>query len=309
MPQLKRRLAPAAVLLLLATSVPVPAQSPRPSDPELAAGIALVREGDFENAVLKLDTVVRRLLAAPGTQKDAALAYVYLGVAFLELNQEPVARAKFQLAQALDAQMRLDPRQFSPEQIRVFESARAETAARPSPPPATREPQKKKKSTLPWILGGAAVVGGGVAVAAGGGGGGGGATTTIPVGNTTTTTQPPPPSPSPSATPTPAPTPTPTPTPAPSPTCTYSLTGPSINPFPLTGGVGTCGVQATSGCAWVAESTESWIQLTPPDSGTGSGPIAFTVSANAGSAQRTGRIQLRGTAVACEVRQNGTGLP
>lgn len=210
MRQLKRRTATLVVLLLLGGSVPVPAQSPRPSDPELAAGIALVREGDFENAVLKLDTVVRRLLAAPGPHRDAAQAYVYLGVAFLELNQELVARGKFQLAQALDPQLRLDPGQFSPEQIRVFESARAETAARPaatasaaptprprtSPSPAApgavagneEQKKKKKKSPLLWILAGAAVIGGGAAAAGGGGGGGGQPPTTTPVGNTTSTT-------------------------------------------------------------------------------------------------------------------------
>ena len=61
----------------------------------LAAGIALVRDGDFEGAMLQARHGRPPAAGRRTRQKDAAQAYVYLGVAFLELDQELVARGKF----------------------------------------------------------------------------------------------------------------------------------------------------------------------------------------------------------------------
>jgi len=132
-----------ATALLVSSSLagspaaPVAPASPAP-DADLAAGIALVRDGDFEAAILRLDAAARRLQADRARAKEAAQALVYLGVAYLELDQEPLARGKFQAALALDPQLRLDPHQFSPQQIRLFDSVRPSVptaAASPGPSP------------------------------------------------------------------------------------------------------------------------------------------------------------------------------
>ena len=70
-------------------SAPAPLANER--DPDLADGIHMVKEGDFENAVVKLDAAVRGLEAA-GRSAESAQAYLYLGVAYLELDQEALAR-------------------------------------------------------------------------------------------------------------------------------------------------------------------------------------------------------------------------
>ena len=65
--------------------------------------------------------------------------------------------------------------------------------------------------------------------------------------------------------------------------------------FPAAGGTGTVALSAPGGCAWTAASNVSWI--TPsPQSGTGSGTLAFTVSANPGSA-RSGVITVAEVAI------------
>ena len=141
-----RALLLAAVLLVSSTLPGFPAgpaappaapASPAP-DAGLTAGINLVRDGDFDGAILLLDAAARRLQNDRTRQKEAARAYVYLGVAYLELDQEPAARGKFEAALALDPQLRLDPREFSPQQIRVFDSVRpaGTSAASPGPVPA-----------------------------------------------------------------------------------------------------------------------------------------------------------------------------
>jgi hypothetical protein len=87
-----------------------------------------------------------------------------------------------------------------------------------------------------------------------------------------------------------------------SPPCAYSV---SLNgTLPASGGAGTLVVTATPAqCAWSATTTTSWITLLPAD------PIlpmaqAFTVTANAGTGQRTGAITIAGENV--PVSQDGT---
>ena len=141
----------AAGVLAFALAVPAPPvqEAAAVSPADLQAGITLVKEGDFEAAVLKLDTAIRGMEAAPAPQKDLATAYLYLGVAYLELDQEMSARARFRQALGRDATMRLDPRQFSPQVIRVFEATRSEPgtpAPAPSPP---RRPWGRPRRRLP----------------------------------------------------------------------------------------------------------------------------------------------------------------
>jgi hypothetical protein len=54
-------------------------------------------------------------------------AQVYLGVAYVGLEQETAARKHFKEAADLDPRLQLDPGEFSPRAIRVFEAARKGT--------------------------------------------------------------------------------------------------------------------------------------------------------------------------------------
>jgi len=75
--------------------------------------------------------------------------------------------------------------------------------------------------------------------------------------------------------------------------CTYSI-GPTQSnpPVPAVGGTGLFNVSTNSGCPWDAESNDDWIQITEA-SGSGSGPVRFSVAANPGPA-RDGTITAAG---------------
>jgi hypothetical protein len=119
--------------------------------------------------------------------------------------------------------------------------------------------------------------------------------TVLVAGTTVTVTQasglasaPPPPAPPP-----PAPPPPPPPSPPPPPACTYSIQ-PNGQTIGASGGTGTINVTTnTSTCAWTAVSNTGWITVTNGASGTGSGRVTFSVTANPG-ASRTGTISVAG---------------
>ena len=166
------------------------AQSP---EPDLATGVRQVEEGDYSAAVITLDRAARALAARKDRTHELARAYLYLGIAYVGLGSETSARARFRDALSQSGDLRLDPEQFPPKVIELFEKAREENrapAAAPGPPvgastaapvPASAPATRKGKSKTPLILiglGGAAAAG--VAVAAGGGGGGGSTASTSP---------------------------------------------------------------------------------------------------------------------------------
>jgi C1A family cysteine protease len=66
--------------------------------------------------------------------------------------------------------------------------------------------------------------------------------------------------------------------------------------FPASGGTGSLRVSAVSGCAWQSATTDPWITITNGQSGTGSGKVSFSVSANSGAATREGTLTVAGTA-------------
>jgi hypothetical protein len=86
----------------------------------------------------------------------------------------------------------------------------------------------------------------------------------------------------------------PPPPPPPSPQgCSYAIQ-PNGQTVGATGGNGTIDVTTnTSTCAWTAVSNTAWITITNGASGTGSGRVTFTASANPG-ASRTGTISVAG---------------
>src|SRR5688572_15501803 len=133
MTMLKRWL---VLLLVVALGIPQPAIGADTVDTDLANGVRQAQEGDFENAVVTLDGVVRRLTGQPARAKDLARAYTYLSIAYLGLSQEQTAKAKFLEAWKTDRDMSLSPREFPPRVLEFFEKAREEANLPASPAPA-----------------------------------------------------------------------------------------------------------------------------------------------------------------------------
>ena len=67
--------------------------------------------------------------------------------------------------------------------------------------------------------------------------------------------------------------------------------------FSVSGGAGSFDVIAPSTCAWVAASGASWVRVTDPTggSGTGSRRVTYSVDPNAGTGSRSGEIAVGGT--------------
>ena len=75
-------------------------------------------------------------------------------------------------------------------------------------------------------------------------------------------------------------------------TCPASLS-PGSAPAPASGGSGSLGVTAATGCNWTAQPDKSWIHITSGASGSANGTVTYTVDANA-SLSRTGSITVTG---------------
>ena len=73
---------------------------------------------------------------------------------------------------------------------------------------------------------------------------------------------------------------------------------PSISPvtqaFAASGGTGSSTVTVAAGCAWTAASNASWIAVTGGASGTGPGPVTFSVAANTATTNRSGTLTIAG---------------
>lgn len=75
--------------------------------------------------------------------------------------------------------------------------------------------------------------------------------------------------------------------------CSYSIT-PLFSSFTTSGGSGTINVSASAGCAWKAESTASWIQITSGSAGIGNGTVSYTVEAGPNNVSRKGTMTIAG---------------
>jgi len=75
--------------------------------------------------------------------------------------------------------------------------------------------------------------------------------------------------------------------------CTYSIS-PASKAFTSSGGSGTVGVTAPSGCSWTAASNKSWIAITSGSSDNGNGTVHYSVSANSSKSLRTGTMTIAG---------------
>jgi len=161
------------------------------TDPDLQAGIRHVREGDFDQALVTLDSVVRRLSTQKGQARELARAYTYLAIAYVGLAQQEAAKAKFLEAWRADKSMTLSPKEFPPNIIEFFEQAKKEaqekdaangkstasppTTPTPAPPSAASAdtPKKGGGHTGLILLGVGGLAAAGIAIAAGSKGGSG----------------------------------------------------------------------------------------------------------------------------------------
>jgi hypothetical protein len=75
--------------------------------------------------------------------------------------------------------------------------------------------------------------------------------------------------------------------------CAYAIT-PAFKSFTKAGGTGSFAVMTTSGCAWTATSSASWLTVTGTRSGTGPGTVTFSVAASTETSARTGLISVGG---------------
>ena len=77
----------------------------------------------------------------------------------------------------------------------------------------------------------------------------------------------------------------------PVPSCTLDISRSGDN-FAVAGGNGSFEVAATVGCGWLAVASASWVRITDPPGGAGTGSrrVSFAVEANAGAAARTATI-------------------
>jgi hypothetical protein len=155
----------AASLLIVALVCPsvVLAQPALTPEQEAAEGIRQVEQGDFETAVITLDSAIKRLDGQHGRQPLVQNALLQLGVALVALEQRDAAKARFRRALEHDPKLRLREDSFSPKVIGVFEQARIEQAA--EAPPKSGGGSGK---ALAFVGLGAAAAGG-IALAAGGG--------------------------------------------------------------------------------------------------------------------------------------------
>jgi hypothetical protein len=95
------------------------------TDADLARGIEFVKQGDFAPAAEALLGVSRNLAGVPRMIGQQALAYLYFGVASLELDRVEDARRAFALAQRLDKALAPKATEFSAETLAMWEEARA----------------------------------------------------------------------------------------------------------------------------------------------------------------------------------------
>jgi hypothetical protein len=150
------------VMALISNPIAVTAQA---GDPDLQKATQLVQDGEYEQAVLILDPLVRKLSQKPGWAKIAAQAYLQLGIAYVGDGNEALARASFRAAVTRDPSLELSAFDVSPKVREIFQTAKDEL------PKAA--PKKGGGAKVPLIVLGVAAVGGGVALAAGAGKGGG----------------------------------------------------------------------------------------------------------------------------------------
>jgi hypothetical protein len=93
---------------------------------------------------------------------------------------------------------------------------------------------------------------------------------------------------------------------APRSACTYALF-PTSQSYTAAGGAASVSVSTQTGCAWTAVSNAPWITITGGTSGTGGGPVNYSVAANSVTAPRSATITIAG--LTFTVNQDALPLP
>jgi hypothetical protein len=106
--------------------------APAVSDPELAKGIAQVKQGEYELGVLTLDGFVRKVADPAARAEEVGEALLYLGAAYVQLGEETLARGKFREALSRRPGLTAEGRGFSEKVLALFAAVRNE-----SRPPAS----------------------------------------------------------------------------------------------------------------------------------------------------------------------------
>lgn len=178
---------PVLVSLWAAQAAAPPA--PTRGDPDLEEGVRQAQEGEYDRAVVTLDGVVRRLRQGGGAAAALSRAQVYLGVAYLGLNQEQAARTSFEAALRTQPSLALSADEYPPRVVRVFEDVRRSSTPAAPPPkaPAAAAPEKRGSKKPLILLGAVGVAAGGAALALGGGGGGSSTSTPVTPSNVVVT--------------------------------------------------------------------------------------------------------------------------
>ena len=80
------------------------------------------------------------------------------------------------------------------------------------------------------------------------------------------------------------------------PQCNFAVS-PTAPAIAAGGGAASVAVTTTSGCGWTATEGLSWVTITSGASGTGSGTVHYTVSANTSTSPRTGTVTVAGQTI------------
>lgn len=116
---------------------------PAEATADLALGIRQVEEGELETAVVTLGSVVSALSGKQGREKELSVAHLYLSMAHLGLSEWEVAKANMRLAWRTDRALRLDPKQFPPRLLQLYEEIKREDGdATRAPSASTAEPPR-----------------------------------------------------------------------------------------------------------------------------------------------------------------------
>ena len=73
--------------------------------------------------------------------------------------------------------------------------------------------------------------------------------------------------------------------------CTFAISANSLS-VGAAGGTGSTNVTSGAGCAWSTASDDSWITVTSGASGSGNGPVGFSVAANPNTSARSGTLTI-----------------
>jgi hypothetical protein len=109
----------------------VPIDGSPNDDPYFQRGLRQLADGDFQEAILTLEPVVRRMQSQGGKGKDQSRAEFYLGCAYLELNRQALAQERFQAALEHDASLKLPPGSLSPKVASFFGTVREAVRKKP----------------------------------------------------------------------------------------------------------------------------------------------------------------------------------